>query len=147
METGKWVWCSEPMLKYHWEWGSGWCGTMAVWNVSHAMGQILLKLLFLPVEKSVELHECILTKHVSLNLLTYWHYFKITQWIIEYFPASHCLQVKWVGQSIMVEVRMTLWSYMEECYFYEVLRNQNLPLHTLTHRHRISVTHPQNQQM
>lgn len=38
----------------------GRCGTMAVRNIGHAVGQVLLKLLLLPVEKSVELHECIL---------------------------------------------------------------------------------------
>lgn len=59
------------MLKYGW--GCG-VGDVAPWlreNVGHAVGQVLLKLLLLPVEKSVALHECILAKGLSLDLLTY----------------------------------------------------------------------------
>lgn len=41
-------------------------GTTAVWNVSHVMGQVLLKLPLQPVEKSVKLHECIAVESLVL---------------------------------------------------------------------------------
>lgn len=45
-------------------------GTMALGNVSHAMGQALLKLLLQPVERSVELHECMAWMYFCFMLFT-----------------------------------------------------------------------------